>query len=122
LYDEFEQGDTMAAGEIPNFDPESDGVAPVLNIESAEGVTTFQGFTDETEPQAVEWLDRRFEEMEGESDPRNLRITVDDPEGGYELGYDQEAATERAKQVLSDVLEEQKQRKSQGQEPLPPAA
>jgi hypothetical protein len=41
-------------------------------------------------------------------DNENVRIVVDD-DGGWELGYDEDVAIERARRVLESVVEEHKQ-------------
>jgi hypothetical protein len=73
------------SGEVPPFDPSVSDIENALNmdrainpnegapsfiVESAEGVTTFQNFTDEEEPQAAEWLDLKKRMMKSLCHPR----------------------------------------------------
>jgi hypothetical protein len=39
------------------------GEEPEFMVESAEGIQTFQGFTDEQQPEAAQWIKDRFAEM-----------------------------------------------------------
>jgi hypothetical protein len=62
----FDSASDIEGGQPFDINYDSDGVAPVAYIPSNEGIITFQGFTDDEQPQAAAWLARRFKEIKDE--------------------------------------------------------